>query len=543
MKRLLFVAVLVCLTCAGYSQSCSPTTVITAQSRTGMKHRPPAAQTVSAHTTTVQDMLTQWPNPAHVNKQANTPIDPRENQVFTLKGDVWVAKIEANDCDIHLELAPPGQGPDAERVIVEIPQELAQVQSTMVQALSKNGNGDLNHKKSIKLTQSLPIEVTGLAFFDAFHFSNANPKKGHGHGSAAVGVLWELHPVFKVTILSGAPAGHRMTLVAEDDGDPGARSGGSPAVAQGTGGDEGNQDFAFAVSSSFLQSLESGHTILPTFNVTLGGHSKIHPLESDCEMHVAATLQSPQTFGFPEALVIEPPNLCEIDPNGDVSDEVDGWLSIFDDLLGKNCQASGFPRIFTEHATGGAGASNPDHVFELHPATSISCDGETHSFIKFVKIFPGMRAISPRTAASCIANRKLEVKFDSDHDRYLFRESGGTCGNFAKIAIESVMPGTVKAPGSGGGHSAIAHVSADGESSSTLKIYTLAGTDADDWLTGNPSPITLHGVITYDYFSLLKKIHPPKQDWQRFTDWTPIDFPLAFVAFGESADQPADQEQ
>ena len=499
-----------------------------------MKHRPAASQTVALHTTTVQDMLVQWPNPAHIDKKANTPIDPRENQAFTLKGDVWVAKIEGNDCDIHLELSLPGQGPDAERVIVEIPQEFTQVQNTMVSALRSQGLGDLNHKKSIELSQALPIEVTGLAFFDAFHYSAANPKKGHGHGSAQVGVLWELHPVYKVTVLKGTLLPGNRTLVAEENG-PGTRHPTVGAVAQAPPASDVTQDFAFAISSSFLKSLQAGKTILPTFNVQLGGHSKIHSLDSDCEMHVAATLSLDQAFGFPPDLVIEPPNLCQIDPNGDVSDEVDGWLSIFDDLQGKNCQASGFPRIFTEHATGGAGASNPDHVFELHPAVSVTCDGESHSFAKFIKIFPGMRAISPRTAASCIANRKLEVMYDSSQDRYLFRESGGQCGNFAKIAIESILPNTVKA--AGGGHTAIAHVSADGESSSTLKIYTLAGTDIDVWLSGTPNPIGLHGVITYDYFAILRTLDPSRTgNLQQPDTWTSISFPLAFVAFGESAE-------
>lgn len=532
MKRFLEVGLFFFMCWAAYGQVCSPTTALPVQSRSGMKHRPAGSQTVAAHTTSVSEMLLQWANPARIDKKANTPIDPRENQAFTLRGDVWVAKIEANDCDIHLELSDPGKGQSAERVIVEIPQELAQQHDTLVAALKSKGLGDLNHTKSIELTQSLPIEVTGFAFFDAFHYSAANPKRGHGHGSASVGVLWELHPVYKITILGGGPLPTRHALVAEEE-DPaeGTGSGSSPQEPSSSGD---NPDFAFAVNTSFLKSLDAGRTILPTFNVTLGGHSRIHPLGSDCEMHVAATLPDDKAFGFPSDLVIEPPNLCEIDPSGSVSDETDGWLAVFDDLQGRNCRATGFPRIFTEHATGGAGASNPNHVFELHPATAISCDGEEHSFAKFVKIFPGMRAISSRTAASCIANRKLQVKSDSP-DRYIFRESGGPCGNFAQIAIESVIPETVKAPG--GGHSAIAHVTADGENSVTLKIYTLAGSDVDDWLSGTPSPITLHGVITYDYFALIKALHPQGGDWKQITDWTEIPFPLAFVAFGESAEQ------
>lgn len=550
MKRYLPIfLLLLCVPSLSYGVSgagCSPTTPVAQQSRTGMKHRAAASRTVAAHTATIHDMLLQWPNPANVDRNANSPIDPRETQAFTIQGDVWIAKIEGNDCDIHLELSAPGMGQDADRVIVEIPQDpgFTQPRNAILQALLDQGAGDLTRKKSIKLNESIPVEVTGLAFFDAFHFSAANPKRGHGHGSASVGVLWELHPVTKLTVLTGGTPPQIRALVADSSGSPGEAL--LPHSDQGPAGSTGDAShFSFAVSAAFLKSLESADTILPTFDVRLGGHSKIHPVESDCEMHVAAALQG-QLFGFPTGVVIEPPNLCMIDPNGDESDEVDAWLAVFDGLQGKNCKASGFPRIFTEHVTGGSGASNPDHVFELHPAVSVSCDGEKHDFTSFVKIFPGMRAISPKTAASCIANRKLDVMYDKNKDRYLFRENGGTCGNFAELAIGSVIDGTIRPVKDAttkafqGGHSAIARVSADGETTSTLKIYTLEGSEIDRWLAGAANPIVLHGLITYDYFSFIKVLHHPgDQEWNKPETWTEVPFPLAFVSFGESANQAA----
>ena len=59
--------------------------------------------------------------PCAAVRKSNTPIDPKESQAFTLKGDLWRILTEANDCDFHLE--PSAAGPTADRVIVEIPQD------------------------------------------------------------------------------------------------------------------------------------------------------------------------------------------------------------------------------------------------------------------------------------------------------------------------------------------------------------------------------------------------------------------------------------
>src|SRR5439155_17464011 len=55
-------------------------------------------------------------------------------------------------------------------------------------------------------------------------------------------------------------------------------------------------------------------------------------------------------------------------------------------ISGKDCTAVGFPRIFTEHASGVGNASNPDHVFELHPLTSLSCPGVQVNFRPYLRV-------------------------------------------------------------------------------------------------------------------------------------------------------------
>ena len=506
---------------------CSPTTPVARQSRTQMKHRSPELQGVSFQQTSVEDML-NWPNPAHIVKTSGSPIDDRETQELTFVGDLWRVKIEDNDCDFHLEITSPGNGSDADRVIVEIPQgsQFVQIREALSNALIAAGEGDLNQRRSIDLNNSIRVQVGGFAFFDAFHYSRNNPKRGHGHGTAMVGTIWELHPIWQLQLVNPTvPLGIASTTATEL---------GSPPDPGGV--------FDFAVKKSFLETLENGHTIQPTITVTLGHHSSLHPLNQDCEMHIAGTVQGP-AFGWPGAIVIEPPNLCRLDPNGLETDDTSTWPAVLDDLEGKTCQVTGFPRIFTEHASGQASASNPNHVFEMHPALGIDCGDQKVSFASFLKIFPGMRAISPSTATSCINGRQLEVRYEASTAEYQFRENTVGCGNFAIVEIDGVNPKWIRTVT--GGHTAIARVSADGQSTATLKIYTLSSSSIDSWLgspagSGNAGAAQklVHGLFTYDYFSMLKTVHPKQQNWLTSGEWTSVKFPLAFVAFGEAETAP-----
>jgi len=532
LRRPGFVILLLC----GFSfadVTCTPTTPVSNQSRTDMKHRAPGLRNVSVNQTSVPEML-NWPNPTKIVKSSGSPIDTRETQAFTLNGDLWHVKIEGNDCDFHLEVSGPGDSSSADRVIVEVAQGPAftQIRNLLIDALMNAGEGDLRNSKSLDLSQPLPIQVTGFAFFDAFHYSRSNPKRGHGHGTSAVGTIWELHPVWQLSVRTGT----RPTLA----------TGGAHAVMGEPGGAAPEGVFDFAISRSFLEKLEGGNSISPAVSLTLGEHSAIHNLLSDCEMHVAGTPEGTE-FGWPNAVVVEPPNLCHFDPQGSEGGDTSAWLATFDDLAGQKCQVTGFPRIFTEHASGAGGASNPNHVFEIHPALSIGCGDQRISFQNFLTALPGMRAISPATAASCIADRQLEVRFDSNSQQYVFRETGGRCGNFAIVEVDAVNPSWIRSIS--GGHSAIARVTADGQTTATLKIYTLAPSAMDAWLgasassPGGPSSSRLlHGLFTYDYYAIEKVVHPRGGDWQTTADWTRVPFPLAFIVFGEAESAPWSQE-
>src|SRR5439155_11475533 len=111
----------------------------------------------------------------------------RESQIFTVEGDLWRIVTEDNDCDFHLELSAPGAGPTADRVIVEVPQDFTAARTSVLKQLAAH---NLNFPASI-MKQPIRLTVTGFAFYDAFHFSRSDLQRGHEHGTAFVGTLWE----------------------------------------------------------------------------------------------------------------------------------------------------------------------------------------------------------------------------------------------------------------------------------------------------------------------------------------------------------------
>jgi hypothetical protein len=128
----------------------------------------------------------------------------------------------------------------------------------------------------------------------------------------------------------------------------------------------------------------------------------VHTLANDCEMHLAGK-PIDRHLGTPPSIVVEPPNLCEFD-----HDSGKTWPKVFDELvMNRDCVVTGFPRIFTEHASDGDEGANPNHVFEIHPATRIKCGDNVVSFDTYLTYFPGMRAIKPASANNCVRTRTV----------------------------------------------------------------------------------------------------------------------------------------
>ncbi len=189
----------------GRAQTCTPSTPIERQYRTGMKHRAPGP---AGTPLTVAAMLA-WPAPtsaANAGIRAHdTPVDPREARSFTIEGDLWRVKVEDNDCDLHLELAAPGSDVGSPRVIAEVPAgpgyEAARAAILAAVRLPSARAGD-----RLDLAAPVRMRLTGYAFWDGAHWCRRDATRGCSHGTPRVATLWELHPAWRVEVLSpGAP--------------------------------------------------------------------------------------------------------------------------------------------------------------------------------------------------------------------------------------------------------------------------------------------------------------------------------------------------
>jgi hypothetical protein len=187
------------------AQGCFPTTELSRQYRTRMKHRPPAA---TAPTVSTVPALVAWAPPPGVEdprlRETDAPIDPRETQVLVVEGDLWRVKLEDNDCDLHLELTAPGAGPSAPRLVAEVPAG-ALWESARAAVVALLGRGVLARGDRVELSQPVRVRLTGLAFWDGAHWCRRDGARGCGHGTPAVATLWELHPVWRVEPLGGSP--------------------------------------------------------------------------------------------------------------------------------------------------------------------------------------------------------------------------------------------------------------------------------------------------------------------------------------------------
>jgi hypothetical protein len=179
----------------------TPTTIIEKQSRTSLKHRkrPLLYHVFLAEVSDIIALNQQLPagvKNASIRKQ-NVPISPIEREVYTIDGDLWRVKMEGNDNEYHLEISARGAGRTAKRIIVEVPPDPA-YGATRRNLLSMLP-GDYTFKQDMMrdLKQSIPIRVTGYAFFDAYHWSKKSIR-GHNHGTALVATLWEIHPAWRV---------------------------------------------------------------------------------------------------------------------------------------------------------------------------------------------------------------------------------------------------------------------------------------------------------------------------------------------------------
>ena len=322
-------------------------------------------------------------------------------------------------------------------------------------------------------------------------------------------------------------------------------------------------DVTFTLKRAWLEQLltggPGGHSVGARWGsqFTMGEHSAVHGVAADCELHVAARLAGNKTPGSPAGIVVEPPNVCKMRvPQLPAGGQLGArWTKYFDThVTGVACDVTGFPRIFSEHAQGGeANSSNPDHVVEIHPATSLSCGGTTIDFLPLLKVVPGMKRITDKSAVACLETRKLYARLrgGAAQPKYEFLEEGakggdGRCGNFIVVDAH-VSKDYIRTLANGNDHVALARVWVGESGPYPLKIYTYAGTPEDASIAAllasadenDALEMSLHGLLTYDYFTIAQALQEDDGNggfrWKSpLKEYVEVSHPLALVVFGEA---------
>ena len=178
-------------------------------------------------------------------------------------------------------------------------------------------------------------------------------------------------------------------------------------------------------------------------SVHIEGHSAVHPVASDCEMHLGAHTIS--FAGDPDGLVLEPMNACvqPLLPNTPQNNK--DWTDFGDKITGTSVTASGVPRIWPEHLIGG-GASNPNHAVELHPLTELVSASGTFDFAP--NIFAGgfQGGLSESTALKIVQQLAVTVTTNGKFADISF--SAGTIGNFTVLDL-AIDPNSIRADAGG----------------------------------------------------------------------------------------------
>jgi hypothetical protein len=149
---------------------------------------------------------------------------------------VLAMKLEANDNDLHIQVADRPAPFDQEQLVVEIPpgSEYCDARSVMMDLFCADGGTRLARHIFRRPPQ---VELTGYLFLDAAHirarrtdFCTDNGGRGIrvGQGASHVRGIWELHPVIKVEKAAGQGAAgepmpatrRRRSPVFSDSGPP-----------------------------------------------------------------------------------------------------------------------------------------------------------------------------------------------------------------------------------------------------------------------------------------------------------------------------------
>lgn len=264
--------------------------------------------------------------------------------------------------------------------------------------------------------------------------------------------------------------------------------------------------------------------------VKIAGHSAVHPVQNDCEMHLGG--HGLAYKGDPNGWVLEPMNACVEPLPGTTTYTKTAWLHFGDSVTGKTVTATGIIRIWPEHLTS-SGASNPAHALELHPLLAVSDGSASYDFSKLVYApegFPG--GVSTGTASSILTHTTVTVTQSEGMANINF--VAGTIGNFTTLSVRANLQSAVDIEGS---HRMSGAVILDSGQDVAVKLLTSKGAAINDTIAkliqqGKPS-------AQYDFLVLfsLDPVALYNAATQSHGDPVEVREPIQLIIYGEGQPQ------
>jgi len=250
----------------------------------------------------------------------------------------------------------------------------------------------------------------------------------------------------------------------------------------------------FSISIKNLQ--DWANTVVVTLNsVHVEGHSKVHTIDNDCEIHLGA--HSTDFQGDPDGLVLEPMNACEAPFPGKSEQNNADWIAFSNQVTGTTVTVSGVPRIWPEHLEGGNEASNPNHAVELHPLASMKTGAKNFDFTP--NIFAGdyTGGVSEATALRIVQQTSVSVTRLGDSAEISFR--AGQIGNFT--VVDLVIDKTTITSDGAGSFRMDGDVIIDDSTTAPVTIVTVSGSPINDQMAKikkkKSKNINMHALVLF----------------------------------------------
>jgi len=260
--------------------------------------------------------------------------------------------------------------------------------------------------------------------------------------------------------------------------------------------------------------------------VSIEGHSNVHALKSDCELHFGG--HTPNFKGDPDGLVMEPMNVCVQPFPNETEFQKARWLKFANDITGTVVTVSGVPRIWPEHLVGGNEPSNPNHAVEIHPLTSVKTGAQTFDFV--TNVFAGGYEGGVQEPSALRIAEKTTVAVTRNGDSADVSFQAGTIGNFTVLDI--VIDRDSITDDGAGSFRMNADVVIDEENSVPVRVVTIKGSPINDDIAKAKAKkkknINMHALVL---FSLSPQALLDAAN-QSNGKSVPVDMPIQLILYG-----------